>query len=805
MVTKWFNTDALEGLCTSEQLDLLNSVDDLRSQGISHYVSLPQIIVCGDQSSGKSSVLEAISGVSFPVKSSLCTRFPTELVLRKHAQVGVRVSIVPHHSRSEAEKISLGGFSETLNSFEGLPDLIDNAKSAMGISTHGKAFANDLLRVEVSGPDRPHLTIVDLPGLIHSETRQQSASDVQLVQEVVQSYMKEPRSIILAVVSAKNDFANQIVLRLAREADQAGNRTLGVITKPDTLIPGSQSEATFVSLAKNRDVEFRLGWHVLKNMDSEAGTWTLADRNTKEIEFFAQGVWDDMPAGLVGVNALRRRLSTLLLGQIAAELPSLIHEIRSKSDACSRQLQQLGKPRTTPTEQRIYLLNLSQSFQSLVKCAVDGTYNEPFFGDVHREQGNQKRIRAVIQNINESFAERINRRGHYRDIRPSVGSSKRTEKGQIAVTQGEYIEDIKRLLSKTRGCELPGTFNPMIVRELFLEQSRPWEEIACSHVKEVWKASGDFLELAIDYIADEATSATLLREIIRPALSELREIVDQKIRELLDPHQKSHPITYNHSFAENIQRIRNEREERQITQCLESFLNVTELSTDAYFDDSIDLIGLRKSLLQSLQPSRTDYAPYEALDCMLAYYQVALKRFIDDVAVEVIETKLVSFLSNIFTPMSVFTMPDHLVQRIAGESEESQMIREELTKKLEILNKGADTCRRFVGIRSADSLIETPPRSTSSSSSVVMVPESAEHEALDEFKAVARSESNDSLDHLDDFGSARPIETEIAGIRTSGKTKKDKKKTKRAYRSWEEGKAEQPPVLDEEKDHETAY
>lgn len=113
------------------------------------------------------------------------------------------MSIVPHQSRSEAEQRSLGSFCEQLDGFDGLADLIENAKAAMGISTHGKAFSNDLLRVEVSGPDRPHLTIVDLPGLIHSETRQQSADDVQLVQDVVQSYMSEPRSVILAVVSAK--------------------------------------------------------------------------------------------------------------------------------------------------------------------------------------------------------------------------------------------------------------------------------------------------------------------------------------------------------------------------------------------------------------------------------------------------------------------------------------------------------------------------------------------------------------------------------------------------------------------------
>lgn len=103
------------------------------------------------------------------------------------------------------------------------------------------------------------MTIVDLPRLIHSETKQQSASDVELVQDVVQAYMKEPRSIILAVVSAKNDFANQIVLKFAYAADKKGNQTLGVITKPNTLVAGLGSKAMYISLARNQDIEFCLG------------------------------------------------------------------------------------------------------------------------------------------------------------------------------------------------------------------------------------------------------------------------------------------------------------------------------------------------------------------------------------------------------------------------------------------------------------------------------------------------------------------------------------------------------------------
>lgn len=117
-------------------------------------------------------MLEVISGVLFPIKSNLCTRFPIELVLRKTSHIGVTVSIVPHHSRSESEQMSLSGFHEKLDGFDGLSILIENAKVAMAISTHGKAFSKDLLRIEVSGPDRPHLTIIDLPGLIHSEIKQ---------------------------------------------------------------------------------------------------------------------------------------------------------------------------------------------------------------------------------------------------------------------------------------------------------------------------------------------------------------------------------------------------------------------------------------------------------------------------------------------------------------------------------------------------------------------------------------------------------------------------------------------------------
>ena len=83
------------------------------------------------------------------------------------SHIGVSVSIVPHQFRSESEQFSLGSFHEKLDAFNGFPSLIEDAKTARGKCTHGKVFSKDILYIEVSGPDRPHLTIVDLPGLIH--------------------------------------------------------------------------------------------------------------------------------------------------------------------------------------------------------------------------------------------------------------------------------------------------------------------------------------------------------------------------------------------------------------------------------------------------------------------------------------------------------------------------------------------------------------------------------------------------------------------------------------------------------------
>jgi hypothetical protein len=136
------------------------------------------------------------------------------------------------------------------------------------------------------------------------------------------------------------------------------------------------------------------------------------------------------------------------------------------SKACRDRLNKLGEPRATLDKQRLYLLYISQSFHSLIKASVDGTYNDLFFKDADSEPGYRKRIQAVVQNLNLDFAERITKRGYYRGIIDSLNKTA-VPRGVTATTREEFIDYIQYLIRRTKGRELPGTFNPMRVADLF--------------------------------------------------------------------------------------------------------------------------------------------------------------------------------------------------------------------------------------------------------------------------------------------------------------------------------------------------
>jgi GTP-binding protein EngB required for normal cell division len=426
---------SLQQLQSAEQVELMDVVDSLRAQGLSEFTALPQWIVCGDQSSGKSSLLEAISGIPFPRHENLCTRFATEVILRRAPRHRISVSIIPSKDRKGAERALLLQFRHELSALDDFPKLFKMAKEAMGLSSTSKSLSDNVLRVEFCGPSQPQLTLVDLPGLFHSHGKSQSEEDVSLVHNLVSQYIENPRSIILAVLSAKYDYNNQIIIRKVRDVDPKGSRVLGIITKPDTLPKGSDSEKTFIALAKNEEVRFDLGWHVVRNLDSSVSDISdvrQASRDEQETQYFKESAFNCLPSHTIGIASLRNRLSKLLFNQIRTELPQLAIDIESQMAAATALRDRLGPSRLAGYEQRSFLTHLSQDFQAICRDAVRGDYDDVFF---RVDDNPERRLCANLMNLHFKFARNLRKRGAYWII-----EDEKTQKSDSASINGESID-----------------------------------------------------------------------------------------------------------------------------------------------------------------------------------------------------------------------------------------------------------------------------------------------------------------------------------------------------------------------------
>lgn len=489
---------------------ILDVFDEFRKRGIDDEVSLPCVVVGGDTSSGKSSVMERLTGIAFPSGEDVVTRFATEVAMRPADVLQVLVTIIPGDGRNATERLNLRRFVKKLNSIAEYPDAHAEAAKVMGLTTKKTAIVGDPLRVDIRGPGITPLTLVDLPGLIHATTATTTEADKKLSSTLLHRYLNNPRTIILCVVSAINDFVMQEITSLARKVDPEGKRTMGLITKPDVAVGIPQKEQQWMDLIQNENIKLHLGWHGLVNKVSNQASATASEVDKNEAAFFSHDRFSGLPASILGLAALKPRINTIVHTTLLDALPDLKDQFKMKLEKALKDLKGLGHSRSNANARKTFMILMSNDFTAKATSAVFGHYNSPWF-EQESMRGSQKVIktlRSEIHRLHDDFALGMRLHGAtYRiegsttiNIAAATFSGEDTphsydwaDKGKD-LTDKDAVDWVLQELPKFRGSELSGEVNSDLVDRLFRDRSENWQVLSEEHVSTVFSRCMDFLE-----------------------------------------------------------------------------------------------------------------------------------------------------------------------------------------------------------------------------------------------------------------------------------------------------------------------
>ena len=302
-------------MTSSSYLRTLDALSRMRDQ-CNGELALPQICVVGDQTSGKSSLLQCLTGVPFPVKSGTCTRAPTVVQCRRKETPLCEIRGRPG---AEFEAIELDDVSKA----------ISKAQKAL-LPDGGPKVSQTEITLRISGPEQVDIQIVDLPGIIHN------GDGTDEVKSLINSYIKSPQTLILLVSEAKQDGELTAAIVFAAWHDPACARTLRVLTKFDTF-DSEDARVSATSLVKAGCAE-PLGPHAVVCRPQGGEKY---DEELEREDFEASA--GELPGGRTGVEALKERLPDLFTTLIRTNLKGLELSARDRIKQCEAELRKLGE------------------------------------------------------------------------------------------------------------------------------------------------------------------------------------------------------------------------------------------------------------------------------------------------------------------------------------------------------------------------------------------------------------------------------------------------------------------------------
>ncbi|KAK0443665.1 P-loop containing nucleoside triphosphate hydrolase protein [Desarmillaria tabescens] len=484
-----------------EVMELYRALQELGADGL--FPTLPKIIVIGGQSTGKSSLVEAVSGINVPRDSGTCTRCPMECIMLSSSLTWSCTIYLNFKYASDGSKLDISDgvqFGPVITDRDTVELWIRRAQAAilchhrpkedfMSMSTVDLRnlattdsqilpFSRNFVQVELRDPDLTDLSFVDLPGIIHNADE----DIIELVRSLVVSYIEESENtIVLITIPMSDDIEMQAAVKLAKSKDPAGDRTIGVLTKPDMLTmgaSGAREKWREIILGQDQRHKLKHGYYCVRLPDDDERRRNISRDESQAAaqQFFERtSPWREFSdRSRFGIQALVRDINRLLVVLIENYIPTLKESVNRLLTSDRAEYSTLPPP--PPTDDAWSRINvLIHEFSVDVKAAVEG--KDAHKKLVQRNRARYEQFKRDILGTCPNFRP-FEDKTQYRDpcIWDEELAGKKTNP-YIYMAASRYIMDIKDVRKEIDDCttwELPGDVPLETTHKLIQRFTKEW-------------------------------------------------------------------------------------------------------------------------------------------------------------------------------------------------------------------------------------------------------------------------------------------------------------------------------------------
>ncbi|KIM37374.1 hypothetical protein M413DRAFT_448441 [Hebeloma cylindrosporum] len=477
---------------------------DLLALGAKTIFDLPRVVVIGGQSSGKSSLVEAVSGINVPRDSGTCTRCPMECNMSSNAQswsctIEIRYE---YNSAGETQAHVLESFGPVIENKSHVELWIRRAQAAV-LSPHRPRsdflamteseirenaktdtsilpFSKNVVQVSVKDPAATDLSFVDLPGLI-----QNAEEDlINMVRSLVENYVSKTNTIVVIAMPMSDDIEMMQAVVIAGKSDPEKGRTIGVLTKPDTLTKGATGgREKWKAVLEGREHRTKHGYYCVRLPDDEERARKVSRLESQRIAdtfFTSTPPWSEMSERrCFGIPNFVHDISALLVQLIEKNLPLMLKAVESELLKCVAELGEL--PPVLAKEPSTEIMLRISAFSKDIKDTVLGRKHYDFV------QANRARYTSFKVDIEMTAP----------DFRPFEDISS-TSPLLKTHTRARGLLDIRNVIRDSITWELPGNVPFEATKVLVQEYTSLWADPARACFKDIVNNTTRLLDTLLD-------------------------------------------------------------------------------------------------------------------------------------------------------------------------------------------------------------------------------------------------------------------------------------------------------------------